>query len=131
MAANGRSASRRRRVPVCNVGSGGICACFAWHTTGVTPTPLRCYTLRVPTTHRRHAITETDEIRHALDAAKRAWPHLADRPSALLRELILAGENALDNASDRRLAAIESTSGTLTGTFPSGYLDNIRQDWPE
>ncbi|KPN47702.1 hypothetical protein AN933_24055 [Mycobacterium intracellulare subsp. chimaera] len=84
----------------------------------------------MPTMHRRHAITETHEIKQALDAARRAWPQLADKPNALLRQLILAGEEALHQNNDRRERAIEATSGTLTGTFTPGYLDEIRQDWP-
>ncbi|QNJ89930.1 hypothetical protein HZU40_00225 (plasmid) [Mycolicibacterium fluoranthenivorans] len=85
----------------------------------------------MPTTRRRHAITETDEITQALNAARRAWPHLADKPNELLRQLILTGEHALTDATESRLEAIASTSGVLTGAFPPGYLDNIRQDWPE
>jgi hypothetical protein len=85
----------------------------------------------VPTSSQRHAITETDEIKHALDTARLAWPHLANNPSALLRQLILTGEYALDEVNARCLQAIESTSGALTGTFPPGYLDELRQDWPD
>lgn len=85
----------------------------------------------MPTTRRRHAITETDDIAAALDTARRARPDLADKPNELLRELILSGGQALDEADIRRLHAIESTSGTLTGTFPPGALDAIRRDWPE
>lgn len=85
----------------------------------------------MPTTRRRHAITETDEITAALDAARRAWPHLADKPNELLRQLILTGKHALADATAERLDAIATTSGALTGTFPPGYLDDIRRDWPE
>lgn len=85
----------------------------------------------MPTTRRRHAITETDEIAHALSAARRTWPHLADKPNELLRQLILTGEHALSEAAEKRLEAIASTSGSLSGAFPAGYLDDLRQDWPE
>lgn len=49
-------------------------------------TPVSC-----PTVRPRHPITETDEITQALEAARRAWPELAEKPTALLRQLILAG----------------------------------------
>lgn len=89
----------------------------------------------MPTVHRRHAITETAEISQALDVARHAWPDLADKPGALLRRLILAGEEVLisreHEASRSRSDAIERTSGALTGVYGPTYLDDFRQDWPE
>ncbi len=49
----------------------------------------------MPTTHPRHAITETDDISNALEIARRTWPDLADKPGALLRQLIIVGRNTL------------------------------------
>lgn len=89
----------------------------------------------MPTIHRRHAVTETEDIAAALDVARNAWPELADKPGALLRRLILAGEEALEarrcGAVEGRREAIERTSGTLTGVYGSEYLEEVRQDWPE
>jgi hypothetical protein len=89
----------------------------------------------VPTSHRRHAITETDDIRAALDAARQAWPELADKPGALLRRLVLAGQDALADdhaeAENIRLRAVEATSGALAGVFGPEYLTELREDWPE
>ncbi len=85
----------------------------------------------MPTVRPRHPVTETDEIAHALDTARRTWPELADKPTALLRQLILVGEQSIDDRLARRRRAIEATAGSLAGTFTSGYLDDLRQDWPE
>lgn len=30
---------------------------------------------------------------------------------------------------ERRLAAIEETAGSLTGVYPPGYLDELRDEW--
>jgi hypothetical protein len=89
----------------------------------------------MPTSHRRHAVTETEDIAAALDVARDTWPELADKPGALLRRLILAGEEALETrrrrTADGRRQAIERTSGALTGVYRPGYLDELRQDWPQ
>lgn len=89
----------------------------------------------MPTDHRRHAITETDDISRALDDARRAWPELADRPGALLRQLILVGQKTLAHndieTSRARREAIDETGGALTGVFSTGHLQELREDWPE
>jgi len=89
----------------------------------------------VPTNHPRHAITETDDIADALEIARRTWPDLADKPGALLRQLILAGRNTLVHDSAevvrQRLKAIEKTSGAMAGVFGADYLEVLRRDWPE
>ena len=89
----------------------------------------------MPTVHRRHAITETEDIAAALEAARRIWPELADKPGALLRRLILAGEEAIamdrQQAAEGRRRAVERTAGVLTGVYGPDYLHEIRGDWPE
>lgn len=85
----------------------------------------------MPTTRPRHAITETDDIAAALATARRTWPHLADKPGELLRQLIITGEHAISDNSRERLDAIAATSGALTDAFPAGYLDELREDWSE
>ncbi len=88
----------------------------------------------MPTIHRRHAITETDDIKHALDIARRTWPDLADKPGALLRQLILVGRNTLAHqhaaVDHTRQNAVESTAGALAGVFGPDYLKELREDWP-
>lgn len=88
----------------------------------------------MPTTNRRHAITETDDIASALEMAAKAWPDLADKPGALLRRLILLGRNTLAHdrtmADDARRQAVDATSGALAGAFGPNYLHELREDWP-
>jgi hypothetical protein len=88
----------------------------------------------MPTTNRRHAITETDDIASALDLAAKTWPDLADKPGALLRRLILLGRNTLAHdrvaADDAREQAIDATAGALAGAFGPEYLHELRKDWP-
>lgn len=79
-------------------------------------------------------ITETDEVARALDDAARRWPQDRERPTRLLLDLVREGHRAIAGdaasaAADRR-AAIERTGGALTGSYPAGYLDRLRDDWP-
>ncbi|KZS74443.1 hypothetical protein A4G29_03465 [Mycobacterium kansasii] len=89
----------------------------------------------MPTNRRRHAITETDDIRDALEIARRTWPDLAHKPGALLRRLVLVGRSTLAHddaaAAHKREQAIEKTSGAMAGVFGADYLRELRRDWPE
>ena len=88
----------------------------------------------MPTTNRRHAITETDDIASALEMAAKTWPELAHKPGALLRRLILLGRNTLVHdratAADAREQSIDATAGALAGVFGPNYLHALREDWP-
>ena len=90
--------------------------------------------LAMPTNRRRHAITETDDIKTALATAEQCWPDLAGEPGPLLRRLILAGSQAIErehlHASTRRAAGIEATKGALAGVYGPDYLAQLREDWP-
>ncbi|SLE83395.1 Uncharacterised protein [Mycobacteroides abscessus subsp. massiliense] len=85
----------------------------------------------MPTIRKRYQVTETDPVKDALSVAAQRWPDLSDQPSALLVALIVAGRTAIEGTIARRLAAIEATAGSLSESFPAGYLDEMRQDWPE
>jgi hypothetical protein len=79
-------------------------------------------------------ITETDEVARALDDAARQWPQDRERPARLLLDLVREGHRAIATSNARasadRRAAIERTGGALTGSYPAGYLDELRGDWP-
>lgn len=86
----------------------------------------------MPTTRPRHYVTETDDLATALDAEASRWPGLSR--AQLLVQLALEGHQAAQRAHEerhhRRLAAVREHSGSLTGAYPTDYLDRMREEWP-
>ncbi|MGH9127530.1 MAG: hypothetical protein ACRDY2_00840 [Acidimicrobiales bacterium] len=86
----------------------------------------------MPTSHPRHQVTETPAVAHAMDLAAQRWPS-EPRPRLLLR-LVHEGSAALERqareAVDRRLDALDATSGKYADVFSEDYLDELRKDWP-
>lgn len=89
----------------------------------------------MPTARPRHTLTETDELARALQDAARRWPDDSERPAKLLLDLVREGHRAIvtevESAVASRREAIERTGGALTGSYPAGYLEEVRRDWPE
>lgn len=89
----------------------------------------------MPTTKRRYPVTETPEVSEALHAAARRWPEDRDKPARLLRHLIEEGFKSIEpGAAERhhgRLSALRRVSGSYTGLYEPGYLDDLRAEWPE
>lgn len=87
----------------------------------------------MPTTRRRHQVTETPAIEHALDLAARRWPN--EPRTKLLMRLVQTGSEMLEREDGeetrRRRAAAERTSGKYAGVFPANYLAELRRDWSE
>jgi hypothetical protein len=81
-----------------------------------------------------HTVTETDDVARALDDAAKRWPEEhGDRHRLLLRLLWEGHRAAQDQAEERRaqrLAAVDRTAGALTGMYPAGFLNDLREDWP-
>lgn len=89
----------------------------------------------MPTSRRRHTLTKTDEVAEALDNAAQRWPAERNARTKLLLRLIAEGDRALRGADRRRtpliaVSALARTSGVLTGTYPDGYLEELREGWP-
>jgi hypothetical protein len=89
----------------------------------------------MPTSRKRHVVTETDDVAQAIDDAARQWPEeRGNRPRLLLR-LLAEGHRAVTDERGRRVRqrreAIARTSGALTGSYGEGYLDELRDEWPE
>jgi hypothetical protein len=86
----------------------------------------------MPTTKARYQITETDEIAAALDSAAQRWPN--ESRSELARKLIVQGARYLEFSSVERALELElalSELAELGDAYPPGYLEKLRQDWPE
>lgn len=87
----------------------------------------------MPTARPRYAITETPAITRALDRARVVWPEDSARPSRLLLRLIEAGEQvvSLDAERERKrmLRVIDEYAGSFS--YPEGYLEDLRSEWPE
>ena len=89
----------------------------------------------MPTTRPRHVITESDAVTKAIDDAAKRWPDLRDNRAGLLRKLVEEGHQAVlaqrQDAESAHRQAVTRTSGALTGLYGEGYLDALREDWPE
>lgn len=87
----------------------------------------------MPTTKTRYQVTETPSVAHALDVAERRWP--GKSRSALLAALAEEGAKVIEQDDDARREArrtlVEANAGGFEDVFDVGYLEDLRQDWPE
>lgn len=88
----------------------------------------------MPTTRPRHMITESDRIAEALKSAELLWPELRGDSSALLRKILETGmaevQKSVATRAESRLGAISKAAGSLSGTWPSNWRDELRDEWP-
>jgi hypothetical protein len=70
-----------------------------------------------------------------ITAASARWPDDRDHPARLLMRLLEEGARSLEeereDAVRKRREAIAATRGALTGCYEPGYLERLREDWPE
>lgn len=80
-------------------------------------------------------ITETADVAKALDDAAKRWPEDSHDRRKLLLHLVEEGHRAAleqhETLVAERRRAVTRTGGALTGVYGPGYLDKLRQDWPE
>lgn len=84
----------------------------------------------MPTDRPRHTVTETDEIERALDVAARRWPEDRGRRTRLLMRVVRDWARHQDDDRRQHRQALRRTSGSMTGVFPEGHLDDLRDEWP-
>ncbi|MEV7973285.1 hypothetical protein [Cellulomonas sp. NPDC089187] len=85
----------------------------------------------MPTTLPRTQVTHTEVVRHALDIAEERWP--GQSPGALLLRLIEAGAQVVEDEMNdaRRQERVRLIAGRYPGLYGPGYLDQLREGWPE
>lgn len=95
---------------------------------GVTPHSWRCYTTAMPTTKRRYAVLESDELKAAMELARERWPELSD--SQRLSRLASAGAEALAGTREARRRALREGIRGLE-PYPDDFRRELREDWPD
>jgi len=84
----------------------------------------------MPTTSTRIQVTQTRQLRDALEFAEQEWPGLP-KSELVARLAVLGAEVLAARRSAKRAArreALEATRGTID--YPPGYLEDLRKDWP-
>lgn len=88
----------------------------------------------MPTTKRRHVVTESDEVAAALHDAAKVWPEDALRPGRLMARLLREGHKAIQNEQQRalsaRIQAVDGAAGCMSGVYGPDYLRLLRDEWP-
>lgn len=80
-------------------------------------------------------ITETDQLTQALAQAEKIWPELAGQRTFLLRKLLEVGITTIERESaertGQRLTQIQKLAGSMDGTWPASWKQELGGDWPK
>lgn len=86
----------------------------------------------MPTTLRRHQVSEVPELRDALEVARAVWPDETST-TQLIYKLAAAGAEHLAEDPENQRAARRAKAVALAGRHPSSlgpdYLESLRQEW--
>lgn len=102
--------------------------------TAVSHLAARCYTPDMPTLRPRYTVTESDELARALGEVARAHPELDGDRNAQFRQLVAEATARYDRAREVRLERMRVALGSIAAlglSYPPGYLDGLRAEWPE
>ena len=79
-------------------------------------------------------ITESDRIAEALELAALKWPEHSGDKGALLRKILEIGLDSLTQSASQetsaRLQQIAKAAGSMDGTWPKNWREELSQDWP-
>lgn len=80
-------------------------------------------------------VTETPQIKEAIDIAATTWPEIQNDRAALLRRIVEFGSDELRRHHaaeiEQRRVLIRDGAGSLTGVFPANAAELLSHDWPE
>jgi hypothetical protein len=88
----------------------------------------------MPTTRPRYTVTETDELKRALDEVARSHPELAGDRNALFRRLVSEATDHYDQERTDRLERMRTAMRRIETRelrYPPDYLAELRAEWPE
>jgi len=88
----------------------------------------------MPTSRTRHMVTESDQIKKAIDDAALVWPELANERAELLRNLISQGAEIVaakaKGKKKEREKAVKNLISIGTGLWPNNFLSQRKDEWP-
>lgn len=81
----------------------------------------------MPTTKKRHMVTESGALAEAMAVGRRHYEGLDG--GKLIAALAVERARELQEQEDAEREAFDALVGTYS--YPDGYLDELREDWPE